>query len=303
MRKAIFIDSNHLLSRTFHVPSFQELKTTINDEVVFTGAAYGFLLSLKRLVERYKEPDDTLVAVWDGGRGFRVEISAQYKANRAAKTPVFLRQIDLTKQFLRALGVAQCQVKNTEADDIIATLTKRARLKNFDVLIISGDKDFNQIVSEHVHVLNPKGHDEYVMMTPESVESTYGVTPKQFVDYLALVGDSSDNVEGIDGVGKKTAAQLIRCNGSVEDIISADTHYKFDDDGSKKPVSKKLQEKLTASKHILKLAKQLVQIKSDFTDFDVDCPEPDFMLVKAMFKQYSFKTLLNSFNEFVAVFS
>jgi DNA polymerase-1 len=303
MRKAIFIDSNHLLSRTFHVPSFQELKTTINGEVVYTGAAYGFLHSLKRLVEQYKQTDDMLVAVWDGGRGFRVEISAEYKANRAAKTPVFLRQIDLTKQFLRAMGVAQCQVKDTEADDIIATLTRRARLKNFDVLIISGDKDFNQIVSEHVHVLNPKGHNEYVMMTPESVEAHYGVTPRQFVDYLALVGDSSDNVAGIDGVGKKTAAQLIKCNGSIEDILSADTHYKFDDDGSKKPISKKLQEKLNASKEILKLAKRLVQIRSDFTDFDVDCPEPDFMLLKAMFKQYSFKTLLNSFDELVAVFS
>lgn len=303
MKKAIFIDSNHLLSRTFHVPSFQDLKTTINGEEVYTGAAYGFLHSIKRLAEQYKQPDDTLVAVWDGGRGFRVEISAQYKANRAAKTPVFLRQVDLTKQFLRAMGVAQCQVKNTEADDIIATLTRRARLADFDVLIISGDKDFNQIVSDHVHVLNPKGHNEYVMMTPESVESTYGVTPQKFVDYLALLGDSSDNVDGIEGVGKKTAAQLVNCNGSVEDIISADIHYKFDDDGSKKPVSKTLQEKLIASRERLKLAKRLVQIRSDFTDFDVDCPEPDFMLLKSMFKQYSFKTHLNSFNEFVAVFS
>jgi DNA polymerase I len=303
VKKAILVDANHLLSRTIHVPSFQALRSEVDGEFLPTGATFGFIVSLKRMIEKYKNLNDTIIIVWDGGHGFRKQLSVEYKATRASRTPDFIFQLDLTKQFLRTMGIAQCCQVDVEADDIIATLARRARLKDYDVLIISGDKDFNQIVSDHVNVLNPKGHNEYVLMTPESVKEHYGISSTQFVDYLALLGDSSDNVAGIEGVGKKTAAELIMANGTIEDMIAADVHYKLDEDGQKKPVSKKLQEKLNASKPIMKLAKELVLLRDDFDEFELDNPEPDLLALKAMFKKYSFKTLLSCFDEYVALFS
>jgi DNA polymerase-1 len=303
-KKAIIIDANHLLSRTFHVPAFQALKTTIDGAQVMTGATFGFLNSLKGIVEKHQKPDDTLVVVWDSSGGsFRKELCPSYKANRTPRTQEFIFQLDLTKEFLKVLGIIQCEQYGVEADDIIATLARRAKVKDYDVLIISGDKDFNQLVDDKTNVLNPKGHNEYILMTPQSIEEHYGVGPKYFADYLALLGDSSDNVAGIDGVGKKTAAEIIRANGSIHQICNADVHFKFDKDNIRKPVTDKLQVKLNESKEIIKLAKQLVILDRDFNDFQVTGEEPDFLKLKSMFKQYSFRTLLLNFNEFVAVFS
>ena len=302
MRKVILVDANHLLSRTFHVPAFQSLNVDIDGEEVFTGATFGFLQSLKRMIELHKQVNDMIIVVWDGsGPGFRSILSSDYKANRAKKTPDFLCQMKLTKEFLKCMGVLQCELANTEADDVIATLAKRARLKNFKVLIISGDKDFNQIVSTHINVLNPKGHNEYILMTPDTVQEHYGVTPRLFVDYLSLLGDSSDNVSGIESVGKKTAAELVCANGTVEDILASDIHYKLKD-GVKKPISKSLQEKINSSKDVLRLAKQLVTIKLDI-DVSVDDVKPDFHLLKNMFKKYNFKSFLDDFSQFVTLFS
>lgn len=303
MKKAILIDGHHLLSRTYHVPSFQNMKTTIDDKTVYVGATYGFLLSLKKMVELHKRHEnDILIVVWDGGRGFRVKLDPQYKANRTKRTPEFLAQINLTRQFLRCMGVIQCQMPDAEADDAIGALTRRARSTGYQVLIISGDKDFNQLVSNHVHVLNPKGGDEYVLVTPSYIKKTFGFAPNRFIDYLALLGDSSDNVAGLEGCGKKTASELIQCNGTIEEIIAADEHFKFGRDGSKRPVSKKMEAKLKVSEKQLRLSKELVTIRTtDPADLEVE--KPDFHALKAMFKTYGFKTYLARFNEFVAAFS
>lgn len=302
--KIVLIDANHLLSRTFHVPSFQNLSATVNGQKVYTGATFGFLVSLKHIIQLHKEHTDKLFVVWDGGSSiYRKNLSPTYKANRTERTAEFIYQLDLTKKFLHTLGIIQYQFKGIEADDIIGVLTKKARLARYEVLILSGDKDFNQLVSKHVHVLNPKGHNEYRLMTPKTVQEDYGVPPHLFVEWLALTGDSTDNVDGIEGVGKKTATELINGNQTIENIINSDIHYKIKD-GEKQPVSKKLQEKINSSKHILKLARQLVEIQCDLdVDLTVDDIKPNFLELKNMFRTFSFNSLLREFNEFVAVFS
>jgi len=306
MKKLILIDANHLLSRTFHVPSFQSLSAEIDGETVFTGATYGFLFSFLKIVNMHKGYEDKLIVVWDGGgKGFRSELSADYKANRAKKSDEFMYQLHLTKDFLRVMGVMQSTVPGIEADDIIGVLSKQGRIKGYKVVIISGDKDFNQLVSKYVNVINPNaGKDkEDRLMTPATVEEIYGIPPRLFADWLALTGDSSDNVAGIDGIGKKTATELIRGNGSVEDIIKADVHFKLVD-GVKKPLSKKMQEKINNSKESLILSRKLVQIATDLDiDLQIETPKPDFITLKNMFKKYSYNSLLQKFNEFVAVFS
>lgn len=306
MKKLILIDANHLLSRTFHVPSFQSLTAEIDGITVYTGATYGFLHSLLKLVNKYKGYEDKLVIVWDGGGpGFRDALSNEYKANRAEKTDEFMYQLHLTKDFLCTLGIMQACVQGTEADDIIGMLTKHGRIKGYKVLIISGDKDFNQLVSKNVNVINPNaGKDkEDRIMTPELVEEIYGIPPRLFADWLALLGDSCDNVDGIDGVGKKTATELICANGSINDILNADQHFKISKN-EKKPVSKKMQEKLNSSKEKLKLSYKLVQIATDLDiDLQIEDVKPNFIKLKNMFKKYSFNSLLQKFNEFVAIFS
>jgi DNA polymerase-1 len=289
------------------VPSFQDLKVTIDDREVFTGATYGFLWSLKKMFDKYKQEGDKVIVVWDGGgKNFRHELSADYKATRAKRTPEFLYQIGLTRDFIRVLGVMQAQMPNTEADDIIGVLTIQARLKGYGVLIISSDKDFNQLVSNHVSVAHPNaGEDGDKIMTPEVIKEEYGISPSQFIDWLALQGDSSDNVAGIEGIGKKTASQLLQCNGTIEDIVSADVHYKFAKDGvTKKPVSDKLQQKISAAKDQLVLSKKLVTIKKKFdSELIVEQNTADYRQLRDMMKLYGFSTMLQKFNEFISTFS
>lgn len=305
MKKLILIDANHLLSRTFHVPSFQSLSAEIDGEVVLTGATYGFLFSLLKLVNLYKGYEDKLVVVWDGGRGYRTELSADYKANRAKKSDEFMYQLHLTKDFLRVIGVMQTTVPGYEADDIIGVLSKQGRMRGYKIVIISGDKDFNQLVSKYVTIVNPNAGKEKEdrLMTPEMVEEIYGIPPKLFADWLALTGDSCDNVAGVEGIGKKTATELILGNGSLDNILSSDEHFKITK-GQRKPVSKKMQEKLNAAKDDLKLARKLVQIPTDIdASIDIENPKPDFIQLKVLFRKYSFNSLLQKFNEFVAVFA
>lgn len=302
--KIILIDANHLLSRTFHVPSFQDLTATVGSQKVYTGATFGFLVSLKHMIQLHKNHEDKIFVVWDGGSSiYRKQLSADYKANRTERTAEFIYQLDLTKKFLHTLGVVQYQFKGIEADDIIGVLTKQGRLAHYDIFIISGDKDFNQLVSKHVHVLNPKGHNEYRLMTPKTVQEEYGVSPHLFVEWLALTGDSTDNVNSIDGIGKKTATELVQGNQTIENIINNTVHYKVKN-GEKQPISKKLQEKINNSKGILKLARQLVEIQCDLDiDLTVDDIKPNFHEFKNMLRTFSFNSLLREFNEFVAVFS
>lgn len=305
MSKVILVDASHLLSRTFHVPSFQSLKTVIDGQEVLTGAAFGFIQSIKKMYKDLKQEKDKLIVVWDGGgKGFRNTLDPLYKANRPSRTPDYLFQIGITQEFLKALGVLQCQTANVEADDLIGILTKQARLKGYQVLIISGDKDFNQLVSNNVHVLHPgTGQEDDKLITPEEVKERYGIAPHLFISWLSLTGDSSDNISGIDGVGKKTAAELILCNGDIDSIINSDVHYKFKKD-KKVPISDKLQEKINSSKEKLRLAKQLVTIKLDMDiDIEIEQVKPNLLYLKELFKTYSFTSQLQKFDEFVAIFS
>jgi DNA polymerase I len=302
--QALIIDAHHLLSRTFHVPALQHLKSTVDGVTTYTGATYGFLNSFKSIVEAQRH--DALIVVWDGGgKGFRNQIYPEYKANRIHRTDEFIYQLKLTQEFLKLMGVRQEQVPNVEADDIIGVLSKQARKFGWKVLIISGDKDFNQLVSNNVFILNPRQGEDGTdrIMTPEKVKEIYGVTPNQFIDWLTLNGDSSDNVDGIDGIGKKTASELIQANNSIQEIINSDIHYKLVN-GVKKPVSKKLQDKLNANKEKLKLNLQLVKIQTDLdVKLNKNKPDPDFIKLKDMFKTYEFNSFIRDFNKFVMTFS
>lgn len=186
-----------------------------------TNAVYGFARMIFNVVASEK-PTHIAVAFDLPGGTFRDRIYDQYKAGRDETPPEFVGQIALIQQVLDALGVTWLTVEDYEADDIIATLASRGESAGDEVLIVSSDRDAIQLVGQHVTLLQPvKGVTEMRRMDPAAVEEKYGVTPQQYPDLAALVGESADNLPGVPGVGPKTAAKWIGLYGGLEGILAS----------------------------------------------------------------------------------
>ncbi|MFJ8042705.1 DNA polymerase I [Kitasatospora sp. NPDC096147] len=185
-----------------------------------TNAIYGFASMLANTV-RDEQPTHLAVAFDLSRKTFRSEEFPDYKANRAKTPDEFKSQIGLIHELLDAMHVSRMSVEGFEADDIIATLATAAEAAGYDVLIVTGDRDSLQLVTEHVTVLYPtKGVSELTRYTPEKVAEKYGVTPAQYPDLAALRGDPSDNLPGIPGVGEKTAAKWVNLYGSFDELVA-----------------------------------------------------------------------------------
>ena len=187
---------------------------------VHTNAIYGFLSMLVRLIQ-VEEPTHLAVAFDESGGTFRTEEYSDYKATRDATPEAFAPQVPLICEALDAMGIAWLSKENYEADDILATLAREGYQEGMDVLVVSGDRDSFQFVNERVTVLYPvKGVSELARMTPEAVEAKYGVTPQRYPELAALVGETSDNLPGVPGVGPKTAAKWLAQFDGLENIIA-----------------------------------------------------------------------------------
>ncbi|WP_344466968.1 DNA polymerase I [Kitasatospora kazusensis] len=185
-----------------------------------TNAVYGFASMLANTV-RDEQPTHLAVAFDLSRKTFRSEEFPDYKANRAKTPDEFKSQIGLIHELLDAMKISRMSVENFEADDIIATLATAAAAEGFEVLIVTGDRDALQLVSDRVTVLYPtKGVSELTRYTPEKVAEKYGVTPSQYPDLAALRGDPSDNLPGIPGVGEKTAAKWVNQFGSFDELVA-----------------------------------------------------------------------------------
>ncbi len=186
-----------------------------------TNAVYGFTSMLANLL-RDEQPTHVAVAFDAGRTTFRTERYPQYKATRSA-TPEELRsQVPRIKEVLESMRIAFTEKAGIEADDIIATLTRQATGAGMDVLVCSGDRDTLQLVRDNVTVLYPrKGVSELTRFTPEAVEEKYGVSPQHYPDLAALVGETSDNLPGVPGVGPKTAAKWIAAHGDLVGVVAA----------------------------------------------------------------------------------
>ncbi|PRQ11241.1 DNA polymerase I [Corynebacterium sp. 13CS0277] len=185
-----------------------------------TNAVYGFITMLNSLIAQ-EEPTHLAVAFDVGRHTFRTEMFPEYKAQRDATPEPFRGQVDLMKKVLGALNVVTLEKENFEADDIIATLATAAQEQGLETLIVTGDRDSFQLITDRVTVLYPmKGVSELKRFTPEAVEEKYGVTPAQYPDFAALRGDKSDNLPGVPGVGEKTAAKWLNKFGSLDEAIT-----------------------------------------------------------------------------------
>ena len=212
----MLLDGNSLAFRAFYALPAENFKTRGG---LTTNAVYGFTAMLINLL-RDEQPSHIAAAFDVSRQTFRSEKYPDYKAGRSATPDEFHGQIDITKEVLGALGITVLAEPGFEADDIIATLATQAEDEGYRVLVVSGDRDSLQLVSDDVTVLYPrKGVSELTRFTPEAVLEKYGLTPQQYPDFAALRGDPSDNLPGIPGVGEKTATKWIAEYGSLQALV------------------------------------------------------------------------------------
>ena len=292
-KRLVLIDGNSLLHRAYHgYPRF----TTPVGEVV--GAVYGFTSMLLSALEKLS-PSYVAIA-WDvGKKTFRTEVYAEYKAGRAETDQELVDQIDRTKQIVTALNIPQFGVTNYEADDVIGTLAEQARPQlrssGGQVVIVTGDRDALQLVEDdRVVVYLPSGggafsKDRGVSIFDETaVKAKYGLTPRQIIDLKALMGDASDNIKGVPGVGQVTATKLLEQAESIEEIYEKLDQIK---------TTPRVKELMEDGKESAFLSKRLATINKE-TPIKLswkDCELADYNREKviAIFDELKFKSLVN----------
>ncbi|MGH3366704.1 MAG: DNA polymerase I [Nocardioidaceae bacterium] len=215
--RLLLLDGHSLAYRAFFALPPENFSTSTGQP---TNAVYGFTSMLINVL-RDEQPSHIAVAFDVSRATFRNEEYSEYKANRSTSPEEFKGQVSLVKEVLAALRVTTVELEGYEADDVIGTLTTQAYEAGYDVLICSGDRDAMQLVSDRVTLLYPrKGVSDLARMTPEAVRDKYGVEPGEYPELAALVGESSDNLPGVPGVGPKTAAKWINQFGSLDQVIN-----------------------------------------------------------------------------------
>ncbi len=214
--RLLLMDGHSLAYRAFFALPAENFTTATGQP---TNAIYGFASMLANTL-RDEAPTHFAVAFDVSRKTWRSEEFSEYKANRSKTPDEFKGQVELIGEMLDAMHAVRFAVDGFEADDVIATLATQAEAAGFEVLIVTGDRDSFQLITDHVTVLYPtKGVSELTRFTPEKVEEKYGLTPSQYPDFAALRGDPSDNLPGIPGVGEKTAAKWINQFGSFADLV------------------------------------------------------------------------------------
>ena len=223
MKKVILVDGNNLLFRSYYATAYQG-NFMKNKNGFPTNALYGFVNMIHKIIND-ENPEYMLVA-FDKGKTFRHEKYKDYKAGRIQMPDELKLQFPVAKEILTNLGIKWFEIDNYEADDIIGTLADKIDNSNdYKGLIVSSDKDLLQLISDKVIMKLLKSKD-YVMMTKETFFEEYKLTPDKMIDIKALQGDSSDNIEGVKGIGEKTALKLLQEYGSLEGIYDNISYIK-----------------------------------------------------------------------------
>ena len=280
----VLVDGSSYLYRAFH--AFPPLTNSAGEP---TGAMYGVLNMLKSLISQV-QPSHIAVVFDAKGKTFRDEMFEQYKSHRPPMPDDLRKQIQPLHDIIRALGIPLLVIEGVEADDVIGTLAVAASKANQKVLISTGDKDMAQLVDDNIMLINTMNN---TLLDREAVIEKYGIPPELIIDYLALMGDSADNIPGVAGVGEKTALGLLQGIGSMAEI------YANLDKVAELPIrgAKKLGDKLLAEKEMADLSYRLATIKTDVA-LDIT---PEQLTLSASnndqlteyFGRYEFKRWLN----------
>lgn len=277
--RLLIVDGHAYAYRAFH--AIRELTSLAGAP---TNAIYGFIKMLDKM--RGSLRPTHLLVVWDGGLAKeRIAVLPEYKAHRPPMPEKLEPQLDEILNYLQAARIASFCQDGVEADDWIATVARQVSHAGMKVVIASSDKDFMQLVSPAVGLLNPNDKSETVW-TDEQVRAKAGVSPSQIIDWLSMVGDSVDNIRGVPGVGPKTATGLLQQFGSVEAMYQRLGEVK----------SEKLRVSLMAAEAVVRRNQRLIRLREDLPgDFSPD----DFVMQRAdygrlhdLFSRWGFKTML-----------
>lgn len=286
MKKLVLIDGNSIAYRAFFA-----LPLLNNDKGIHTNAVYGFTMMLMKILEDEK-PTHIMVAFDAGKTTFRHKTYSEYKGGRQKTPPELSEQFPFIRELLDAYGIARYELENYEADDIIGTLSLKAEHDGFEVKVISGDKDLTQLSSEKTTVaITRKGITDIEEYTPEHIKEKYGLTPEQIIDMKGLMGDASDNIPGIPGVGEKTAIKLLKEFQTVDHLIAS----------VEQVTGNKLREKIEEFKDQALMSKELATIlrsapvevqleQFEYEDFDKE-------KVVKLFKELGFNSLLDKLGD------
>jgi len=290
--KLLALDGNSLTYRAFF--ALPTDMATASGQV--TNAVYGFTSMLTTLMKDQR-PDGVVVVFDRKEPTFRHEAAPEYKAQREKQPDILYQQLEIVRELLDALGVATLDYQGFEGDDLIATIVDRCERDGNDVVIVTGDRDSYQLVHDpHVRVLyNKRGVSDYALYDEKGIFERTGVTPAQYVDYAALRGDPSDNLDGLPGVGEKTAAKLLNQYGSLQAIIAAA--------GEQAPKLKAAivehADRVVRNSELMRLRRD-VPIEIDYRSY---VPRPDLARTTKMFATLEFKNMLarvkDAFSAFV----
>lgn len=287
-KKLVLIDGHSILNRAFYgVPDLSNAKG------LHTNAIYGFLNILFKILDEEK-PDYLAVAFDVKAPTFRHEMYAEYKGTRKPMPQELQEQVPVMKEVLRAMQVVILEQAGLEADDILGTLAKRAEADGVAVSLVSGDRDLLQIATERIKIRIPKtrmGRTEIEDYYAADVKAAYQVTPEQFIELKALMGDTADNIPGVPKIGEKTATSLMVEYGSIENI------YAHVEEISKKSIRETLQ----ANRKLADLSKVLATIRTDCDfAFDYEAARAENYFTKEayqLFKELEFRNMLKRFEE------
>ncbi|MFZ5945409.1 MAG: DNA polymerase I [Bacillota bacterium] len=284
--KFIVIDGNSLANRAFYA-----IPLLSNSKGIITNAAYGFTNMLMRIITDEK-PDYIAVAFDKGRVVFRHADFAEYKAQRKGMPDELRPQMGLIKDILKALNIAIFELEGYEADDLIGTMVKWAEGENIETLIVTGDRDALQLVSDKTRVLiTRKGITELEIFDIQGIKDKYNLTPQQIIDLKGLMGDASDNIPGVPGVGEKTALKLLHDYGSVENILASLADFK----------GKKLGDKLEENSEQAILSKKLATIyccvELELNKEGLRTVSPDYEVLIPLYEELEFKNLLKNLPE------
>ncbi|HVB38530.1 MAG TPA: 5'-3' exonuclease H3TH domain-containing protein, partial [Vicinamibacterales bacterium] len=275
------IDGNSQMYRAYHA-----IRGLTAPDGRSTNAVYGFVTMLRKLLADHQPA--FIAASFDlAGPTFRSELAEDYKANRAPMPDDLVEQVPLVHEACEALGVPIVTMAGYEADDVIGTIAKRAAAAGYQVALVTGDKDFFQLVHDGVQVFNPR--DDGTWYDEAGVKEKFGVDPGQVVDTLALMGDAVDNVKGVPGIGEKGARELIATFGSLDALLAHAGEVK----------QKKYREALLAHADLAQQSRQLVRIHTDVpVAFDLDAFRfrgPSRQRCYELFSQLGFRSLVNAY--------
>jgi len=283
-RRLLIVDGHAFAYRAFFA-----IRSLSSPDGTATNAIYGFIRMLVRMLAKVRPSH--LAVVWDGGLAAeRMALLPEYKAQRPQMPSDLEQQLDQIVAYLHAAGIVSLLQDSCEADDVIAAMTRQAAADGLEVVIASSDKDFMQLVSPAVRLLNPADKTD-TLWGAEEVKAKTGVAPTQIVDWLSLTGDAVDNIRGVPGVGAKTAADLLRQFDSMDGLYQRLQEVRSD----------RLRANLQASQEVVRRNQKLVQLNCEvpceISLEELVCKPSDAAALRRLYLRWGFKSLLRELDQ------